>query len=175
MSAPDLDRNGPGAGGNRAREKLLRATPAAERRMMLAGISTAVLIAGDGPPIVLLHGPGEFALTWLRVMPELAKTNRVIVPDLPGHGGFSVGARATRLGPHARVAGRAHRADLPIASRPDWPPPRRCRRGEIRRRARGTPSRACLGRHVRSTPPPTLADVQPDPDQLCREADGWQS
>ena len=91
MSAPDLDRNGPGAGGNRAREKLLRASPAAERRMMLAGISTAVLIAGDGPPIVLLHGPGEFALTWLRVMPELAKTNRVIVPDLPGHGASLLG------------------------------------------------------------------------------------
>ena len=91
MSAPDLDRNGPGAGGIRAREKLLRAVPATERRMMLAGISTAVLIGGDGPPIVLLHGPGEFALTWLRVMPELATTNRLIVPDLPGHGASLLG------------------------------------------------------------------------------------
>jgi len=59
--------------------------------MMLAGIPTAVLIGGDGPPIVLLHGPGEFALTWLRVIPELAKTNRVIVPDLPGHGASLLG------------------------------------------------------------------------------------
>ena len=25
------------------------------------GISTAVLEGGDGPPVVLLHGPGEFA------------------------------------------------------------------------------------------------------------------
>jgi pimeloyl-ACP methyl ester carboxylesterase len=52
----------------------------------LAGISTAVLIGGDGPPIVLLHGPGEFALTWLRVIPDLMRNHRVVVPDLPGHG-----------------------------------------------------------------------------------------
>ena len=69
-----------------ARELLLDATPASEHRLMLAGISTAVLMGGAGPPIVLLHGPGEFGLTWLRVIPELVRTNRVIVPDLPGHG-----------------------------------------------------------------------------------------
>ena len=39
----------------------------------------------------MLHGPGGFALTWMRVMPELAKTNRLIVPDLPGHGASSLG------------------------------------------------------------------------------------
>jgi pimeloyl-ACP methyl ester carboxylesterase len=49
------------------------------------------LIGGDGPPIVLLHGPGEFGFTWLRVLPELVRTNRVIVPDLPGHGASLVG------------------------------------------------------------------------------------
>jgi pimeloyl-ACP methyl ester carboxylesterase len=36
--------------------------------------------------MVLLHGPGEFAATWLPVLPRLARTHRVIVPDLPGHG-----------------------------------------------------------------------------------------
>ena len=72
--------------GHRAREELLGATPVTEQRQMLAGISTAVLVGGDGPPIVLLHGPGEFALTWLRVVPELVKTNSLIIPDLPGHG-----------------------------------------------------------------------------------------
>jgi len=35
---------------------------------------------------VLLHGPGEFAAKWLRVLPGLATTHRVIAPDLPGHG-----------------------------------------------------------------------------------------
>jgi pimeloyl-ACP methyl ester carboxylesterase len=91
MSNPDVENNGPGAGGHPAREQLLDATLATERRLMLAGISTAVLIGGDGPPIVLLHGPGEFALTWMRVVPELSKTNRVIVPDLPGHGASLLG------------------------------------------------------------------------------------
>ena len=91
MSNPDVENSRPGAGGNTARQQLLGATLATERRLMLAGISTAVLVDGDGPPIVLLHGPGEFALTWMRVMPELAKTNRVIVPDLPGHGASLLG------------------------------------------------------------------------------------
>jgi pimeloyl-ACP methyl ester carboxylesterase len=78
-------------GGNRARAELLNATPVTERRLRLAGISTAVLVGGDGPPIVLLHGPGEFAFTWLRVVPELVKTNRVVIPDLPGHGATGPG------------------------------------------------------------------------------------
>jgi pimeloyl-ACP methyl ester carboxylesterase len=36
--------------------------------------------------VVLLHGPGEFAAKWLRVIPDLVTTHRVIAPDLPGHG-----------------------------------------------------------------------------------------
>jgi pimeloyl-ACP methyl ester carboxylesterase len=91
MNDPDAENRDPESGGHRAREQLLNATPVTERQLMLAGISTAVLIGGDGPPIVLLHGPGEFAFTWLRVVPELVKTNRVIVPDLPGHGASLLG------------------------------------------------------------------------------------
>lgn len=72
--------------GNQARERMLAAMPVTERRLELAGISTAVLEGGDGPPIILLHGPGEYAAKWLRVIPELAKTHRVVAPDLPGHG-----------------------------------------------------------------------------------------
>lgn len=45
-----------------------------------------MIVAGDGPPIVLLHGPGEFAERWVRVIPGLARTHRVIAPDFPGHG-----------------------------------------------------------------------------------------
>jgi pimeloyl-ACP methyl ester carboxylesterase len=91
MSDVDVENRDPESDGHGARERLLDATPVTERRLMLAGISTAVLIGGDGPPIVLLHGPGEFALTWLRVIPELVKTNRVIAPDLPGHGASLLG------------------------------------------------------------------------------------
>jgi pimeloyl-ACP methyl ester carboxylesterase len=43
-------------------------------------------VGGDGPPVVLLHGPGEFAAHWLRVISPLMRTHRVVAPDLPGHG-----------------------------------------------------------------------------------------
>jgi pimeloyl-ACP methyl ester carboxylesterase len=68
------------------REQLLQVIPVAERRLELAGVSTAILEGGDGPPVVLLHGPGAFAAKWMRVIPDLITTNRVIAPDLPGHG-----------------------------------------------------------------------------------------
>ena len=47
---------------------------------LLAGVSTAALEGGDGPPMVLLHGPSEFTLIWLQVLPQLVRTHRVIVP-----------------------------------------------------------------------------------------------
>ena len=72
--------------GERAREWLVAEMPVTERRLQLAGIPTAVLEGGDGPPVVLLHGPGEHATKWLRVIPSLTTTHRVIAPDLPGHG-----------------------------------------------------------------------------------------
>jgi pimeloyl-ACP methyl ester carboxylesterase len=68
------------------RERLLTGIPVTERRLELAGISTAVLEGGEGPPFILLHGPGEFGAKWMRVIPDLVQTNRVIAPDLPGHG-----------------------------------------------------------------------------------------
>jgi pimeloyl-ACP methyl ester carboxylesterase len=73
-----------------AREQLLNGIAVSERRLTLAGVSTAVLEGGDGPPMVLLHGPGEFAAKWMRVIPELVKTHRVVAPDLPGHGASGV-------------------------------------------------------------------------------------
>jgi pimeloyl-ACP methyl ester carboxylesterase len=74
------------AAGEGIRERLLAGVPVSERRLALAGQQTAVLEGGDGPPVVLLHGPGEFAACWMRVIPELAEAHLVIAPDLPGHG-----------------------------------------------------------------------------------------
>ncbi len=68
------------------REHLLAGIPVAERRLDLAGVSTAVLEGGEGPPLILLHGPGESAVKWLRILPDLVATHRVIAPDLPAHG-----------------------------------------------------------------------------------------
>ena len=72
--------------GEGARQRLLADMPVTERRLPLAGISTAVLEGGEGPPVVLLHGPMGNATHWMGIIPGLVATHRVIVPDLPGHG-----------------------------------------------------------------------------------------
>jgi len=76
--------------GHNARERLLAGTPVKERRLDLAGVSTAVLEGGEGPPVVLLHGQGGFAAQWMPVIPDLARTHHVIAPDLPGLGASEV-------------------------------------------------------------------------------------
>lgn len=68
------------------RARLLEGVPLTERRLTVAGLSTAVLEGGDGPPLLLLHGPGESAVNWRWVVPDLVKTHRVVAPDLPAHG-----------------------------------------------------------------------------------------
>ena len=45
-------------------------------------------VAGDGPPVVLLHGIGLDAasVSWRHAVPALAEEFRVYAPDFPGHG-----------------------------------------------------------------------------------------
>lgn len=77
--------------GDPHRTLLLRGVPVTERRRHVAGIPTAILEGGDGPPVVLLHGPGESAVNWRWTIPDLATTHRVIAPDLPAHGSSGTG------------------------------------------------------------------------------------
>jgi pimeloyl-ACP methyl ester carboxylesterase len=72
------------------RDRLLAGLAVRERHHNLAGVSTAVLEGGDGPPLILLHEPGSFAAHWLRVLPRLVASYRVVAPDLPGHGASEV-------------------------------------------------------------------------------------
>jgi pimeloyl-ACP methyl ester carboxylesterase len=72
--------------GGGARRRLLAGAPVTERRLDLAGVSTAILEGGDGPPVILLHGQGGWAGMWLPVIPDLVRTYRVVAPDLPGLG-----------------------------------------------------------------------------------------
>lgn len=72
------------------RAQLLADLQVEERWLQLQGITTPVLEGGDGPPVVLLHGPGYHATSWRRIIPDLVRTHHVIVPDLPGHGASTV-------------------------------------------------------------------------------------
>ena len=68
------------------RARLIAGTSITERRINAAGISTALIEAGKGPDLVVLHGPGEYAAGSFEVIDALAATHHVVAPDLPGHG-----------------------------------------------------------------------------------------
>ena len=67
-SQHDVEKRGGGSADHNARERVLAELPVTERRLQVAGISSAVLEGGDGPPVILLHGPGEFAALWGQVI-----------------------------------------------------------------------------------------------------------
>lgn len=60
-----------------------------------------LLVAGDGPPVVLLHGVTLAASVWQAVLLRLRGRCRVIAPDLRGHGESRPGDRPLSL---ARLA-----------------------------------------------------------------------
>ncbi len=52
----------------------------------VGGWSMSYRVAGEGPPLVLLHGDGVSSVDWSWVLPALSRTRRVYVPDLLGSG-----------------------------------------------------------------------------------------
>lgn len=54
--------------------------------MEIGGVETYVVDAGDGPPILLIHGYGDTADGWRRVVPGLLKDHRVVALDMPPFG-----------------------------------------------------------------------------------------
>ncbi len=52
----------------------------------LDGLRLHYMAAGEGEPVVLLHGWPTSSFLWRKVMPLLAEGNRVIALDLPGFG-----------------------------------------------------------------------------------------
>lgn len=47
-------------------------------------------IFGDGPPLMLVHGGHGAWGHWIRNVPFLARHFRLLLPDLPGHGGSAM-------------------------------------------------------------------------------------
>jgi pimeloyl-ACP methyl ester carboxylesterase len=56
------------------------------RLIDVCGTETYVVDHGDGPPVLLVHGYGDTADGWRRVVPGLIDAHRVIVPDVPPFG-----------------------------------------------------------------------------------------
>jgi pimeloyl-ACP methyl ester carboxylesterase len=56
------------------------------------GVKLQYLVAGQGDPVVLLHGFGETSHMWLPLIAKLADKHTVIAPDLRGFGGSSAPA-----------------------------------------------------------------------------------
>ncbi|HUL42633.1 MAG TPA: alpha/beta hydrolase [Burkholderiales bacterium] len=50
------------------------------------GVRFNVWTAGEGPPLLLLHGYPETALMWRKIVPQLLPNYRVVCPDLRGYG-----------------------------------------------------------------------------------------
>jgi pimeloyl-ACP methyl ester carboxylesterase len=59
----------------------------AERELVWRGTPLRYAVGGEGPPLVLVHGLGGAAANWRLLAPALAAGRRVVVPELPGHGG----------------------------------------------------------------------------------------
>ena len=65
------------------------------------------------PGFLLIHGLGGAASNWVEIAPALAHSRRVLVPDLPGHGGSAPLAATPSLDPFAdRVGLLAEREGL---------------------------------------------------------------
>jgi pimeloyl-ACP methyl ester carboxylesterase len=84
-----------------------------ERFAELRGCRLRYLIGGAGVPVVLVHGLGGAASNWLALARLLLSRARLLVPELPGHGGSEPLPVAHDLNPYAdRVGLLAEREGL---------------------------------------------------------------
>lgn len=78
-----------------------------KRRVDVDGTEIAFVEAGQGDPIVFLHGNPTSSYLWRRVMPHLTAYGRCLAPDLPGMGDSEPLPRhAMRLADHSALLDR---------------------------------------------------------------------
>jgi pimeloyl-ACP methyl ester carboxylesterase len=89
----------------------------ASRTAEIGGAKLHYLTAGQGTPLILLHGYAETSLMWKPIIPALAQRFTVIAPDLPGIGdsdipadGLNMKSAAIRIHDLARSLGVEHAA-----------------------------------------------------------------
>jgi pimeloyl-ACP methyl ester carboxylesterase len=85
------------------------------RTAEIDGAKLHYMTAGQGTPLILLHGYAETSLMWKPIIPALAQRFTVIAPDLPGIGdsdipadGLDMKRAATRIHDLARSLGIEH-------------------------------------------------------------------
>jgi pimeloyl-ACP methyl ester carboxylesterase len=84
-----------------------------ERFADVRGVRMRYFVAGEGAPLILVHGLGGAASNWRELAPLLLPGRRLLVPDLPGHGGSTALPGVSGLEPFAdRVAAVAEREGL---------------------------------------------------------------
>jgi pimeloyl-ACP methyl ester carboxylesterase len=72
-----------------------------ERWVEARGVRVRYFVAGSGTPLVLVHGLTGAASNFSELAPLLAERARVLVPELPGHGGSAPLPAAPNLDPYA--------------------------------------------------------------------------
>jgi haloacetate dehalogenase len=60
-----------------------------ESKVQTTGATINVVSAGQGPPLLLLHGAPQSLATWHKIAPQLARDYTVIAADLRGYGDSS--------------------------------------------------------------------------------------
>jgi pimeloyl-ACP methyl ester carboxylesterase len=84
-----------------------------ERFADVKGVRMRYFVAGEGHPLLLVHGLGGAASNWTELAPLLLPRRRLLVPDLPGHGGSTALPGVSGLDPFAdRVAAVAEREGM---------------------------------------------------------------
>src|SRR4030088_3396963 len=59
------------------------------KKVDIDGLSINCVLAGSGPPVLLLHGFPQNLAMWARIAPLLAKKFTVVCADLRGYGDSS--------------------------------------------------------------------------------------
>jgi pimeloyl-ACP methyl ester carboxylesterase len=68
----------------------------------IEGVRTRYFLAGEGPPLMIVHGLGGAAVNFTKLAPLLARRRRVLIPDLPGHGRSEPFAHVDGLSTYSR-------------------------------------------------------------------------
>ena len=75
-----------------------------QHRIRTGGAEINIRRAGEGPPVLLLHGYPQTHACWHKIAPVLARRFTVVVADLRGYGDSSKPASAADHAPYAKRA-----------------------------------------------------------------------